>query len=546
MKDKYILGLNGCHCRSHDAAACLIKNNQIIAIAEEERFIRQKRALDKQPINSAKFCLEKANIGIKDLSAIAVGFKLSKRRLSDVSSILPKEMFELDKKILVIDVKHHLSHAASVFYTSEFKEAAILVIDGQGENESTSIFYADSKDITFLKSYSTSESLGFLYSSISEFCGLGGFGAGKLMGLSAYGKPVYGKIINSIYSSVRLDDDHLPDNQTEFSSYVASQLIRKGFKPAQIKIRFNEFTGKIEKLPVLLRIHKDLAASAQSFIENKMLDLAREAEELTGSQNLCLSGGVALNCVANSIVENARIFKRTFIQPACEDSGSALGAALAVSKEKISGKITPYYGSSYSNASIRKILHMMKIRYKEYDDIIKITAKLLTRKKIIGWFQGGMEYGPRALGNRSVLADPRDENMKVILNNAKGREIWRPFGPSVLEERGEEIFKNYVPSPFMLKSFEIKKEWIEKIPAVVHVDKSTRPQTVNRRDNGIYYNLIKEFYNLTGVPMIVNTSFNYAGEPMVCSPHDAIRTFFSSGLDYLVMGDYLIDKGVYE
>ncbi|MDP3012766.1 MAG: carbamoyltransferase N-terminal domain-containing protein, partial [Candidatus Subteraquimicrobiales bacterium] len=321
MKNKYILGLNGCHLRSHDAAACLIKNNQIIAIAEEERFIRQKRALDKQPICAAKFCLEKANIGVRDLSTIAIGFKLSKRRLSDISSILPKGILELDKKIPVLDIKHHLAHAASVFYTSGYKEAAILVVDGQGEDESTSIFYADYKcGITFLKSYNTSKSLGFLYSSISEFCGLGGFGAGKLMGLSAYGEPVYKKILNGIYSKVRLDNNNLPDNQIEFSSYVISQLIRKGFKPAKINVRFNEFTGKIEKMPMLLKVHKDLAASAQSFIEDKMLDLAREAKELTNSQNLCLSGGVALNCVANTVVENAKIFKQIFIQPACEDS----------------------------------------------------------------------------------------------------------------------------------------------------------------------------------------------------------------------------------
>ena len=263
---------------------------------------------------------------------------------------------------------------------------------------------------------------------------------------------------------------------------------------------------------------------------------------MTKSQNLCLAGGVALNCVANSIIENAKIFRHVSIQPACEDSGVALGAALMVSKKKISGKFTPYCGTAYTNALIERILKASKNKYKKYDDIAWITAKLLSEKKIIGWFQGGMEYGPRALGNRSILADPRDRNMKVTLNNAKGREVWRPFGPSVLEEKGSEIFENYVPSPFMLKSFEIKKEWISRIPAVAHVDKSTRPQTVNRIGNNIYYDLIKNFYKLTGVPVIINTSFNYAGEPIVCSPYDAIRTFSGSGLDFLIMGNYLVSK----
>lgn len=543
MKDQYILGLNGCHLRSHDAAACLMKNNEIVAIVEEERFIRQKRALDKQPTSAAMYCLEKEKIDVNDLSAIAVGFKLSKRRMSDISDVLSKGYLKFEKQIPLTDIKHHFAHAASVFYTSPFQEAAVLVVDGQGEDESTSIYQASVKDgIKLVESYGISESLGFMYSSISEFCGLGGFGSGKLMGLSAYGVPKYQDLIANIFSIVQLDDENIPDNQLEFSNFVRSALIKKDFKPAEVKIGFDEFTGKIKKNPVLTKEHKDLAASVQLFIEEKMLEFAREAKDMCKSNNLCLSGGVALNCVANSRIENARIFKEMFIQPACEDSGTALGAALAMSRRKISGKLTPYCGVAYSNSEIEKILKKSHISYMKCSNIAKSAAELVSSGKIVGWFQGGMEYGPRALGNRSILADPRDEKMKLILNNAKGRETWRPFGPSVLEEQAHRLFEDYVPSPFMLKSFSITPAWQKKIAAAAHVDGSTRPQTVTSQENKRYHDLLLHFYKLTGVPAVINTSFNYADEPIVCTPFDAIRTFYGSGLDCLALGDCLIVK----
>lgn len=542
-----VLGLNGCHKRSHDSTACLVKDGKILAVAEEERFVRQKRAFDKYPINATKFCLDQAGIMLNQIDQIAIGFDENKEQKSVkdevfLEEIFPKRFFGTKKKIPINYINHHMAHVGSVFFTSDMQESAILVIDGQGEKEATSIFYGKGNDIKLVKSYDYNYSLGYLYSAISIFCGLGGFGAGKLMGLAAYGKPVYLQELREIFSSIKLKEKEEGDSQDEFADFVIDKLIKKGFEKAEKTILLNATRGVIERHPEIKKEHKDLAASTQAFLEEKLIELAREARQLTNSENLCLSGGVAMNCVANSVVENSDIFKKIFIQPACEDSGSAIGAALIVSKSHIDHYLSPYMGPEYSNKLIKTLLEELKLYYEYVENIESRTAELVAEGKIVGWVQGRMEFGPRALGNRSILADPRNKDNHKKVNLAKGRELWRPFAPSLLEEKGSELLEDFVPSPFMLKSFSVKKEWRTRLAAITHTDGTTRPQTVTRDQNERYYKLIREFYRITGVPAILNTSFNYAGEPVVSSPADAVRTFYTSGLDCLVLGNYLVRK----
>jgi len=542
-----ILGLHGCKNRTHDAAAALVDGNLILAIAEEERFTRQKRAFDTSAKTAAGYCLRFAQKDINDIDAIAVGYNYSESdkpvfSAKAIEQYLPSSDYKITKKIPLYYVSHHLAHAASVYFTSPFSEAAILIVDGQGEDEATSIFRANGNDIKLLKKIKVDRSIGYLYSAISIFCGLGAFGAGKLMGLAAYGESKYRNIVDKIFNKINLTNSKCGDKQEEFTEIVLSKLKCEGFTEAKATMVFNKFGGKLEKSPQILQVHKDLAASVQFFLEDQLVCFAKEAEQLVKSDNLCISGGVALNCVANSVIENKKVFKNIFIQPACEDSGSALGAALWVAKTKIRGELSPYLGPDYSDEEIQEILKSNKIKARLYRNIERIAAKLISRGEIVGWFQGRMEYGPRALGNRSILADPRRESFKTKLNIAKGREIWRPFAPSILVEYGDKILDDFVPSPYMLKSFKVKTDWKKRLSAVVHIDNSTRPQTVSKEMNTKFYNLITEFYKLTGTPAVLNTSYNFAGEPIVCTPNDAIKTFFSSGIDYLVLGNYLVEK----
>lgn len=539
----YILGLNGCDKRGHDASACLMKDNKLIALAEEERFIRKKRAFDSFPINAIHFCLNQAKISLSDVSLVTIGFERRKNDKLFLDDLLSLDTFEkINKKIPVKSIKHHLAHAASVYYTSHFEDAAILVVDGQGEDKAISIFHGHGNKIELIKDYNCDYSLGYLYSAISDFCGFGGFGAGKLMGLSAYGQPKYKKVLKEIFEKSKFLNNKSVDCQDDFCEFVKATLISEGLVPAERMVRFNNITGKQEKVPKILKIHKDLAASVQKFLEEQLIVFALEAKKTTGSSKLCLAGGVALNCVANSKIEEQEIFEEIFIQSACEDSGVAMGAILATTNKPINGSLRPYLGPSYSQKNISDILFASKVTFERKSNIELIAAKLISEGSIIGWFQGRMEYGPRALGNRSILADPRNMENKILVNNVKGREVWRPFAPSILKNRATELLEKYVESPFMLKSFTVKKDWQEKIAAVVHVDGTTRPQTVTHKQNPRYFRLIKEFNRLTGVPAVLNTSFNFAGEPVVCSPYDAIRTFFSSGLDYLIIEDFLIKK----
>ncbi len=545
-EDIIILGINGYHNRSHDSSACIIRNGKILAMVEEERLIRQKRAFDRKPINSIKLCLEIAKLNINDIDAIAIGFNsenifnpIYDRHI--IEKILPKSFFNIKENIPIYFINHHVAHAASVFYVSQMKESAILVIDGQGENKATSLYSGHGNIIELKKDYPVSQSLGFLYSAFSVFCGLGTFGAGKLMGLSAYGKPKYIKEVREIFNSIKIDDkDH--DVQDEFILNVITSLEKRGYKRAKQKVYFDYRLSTLSKKPDITNTHNDLAASVQKFLEEKIFEYVKEIKKITKSDNLCLVGGVALNCLSNSNIELKKVFKNIFVQPVCEDSGSSLGAALYVGNKKSIDSFSPYLGPDYSSSEILKIVKSFKIPYSQVNEVESLVAKKISQGKVVGWFQGRMECGPRALGNRSILADPRNIEMKDKLNIIKGRELWRPFGLNILKEEASDLLEKFSPSPFMLKSFIVKKKWRKKLQAAIHVDFSTRPQIVSNTQNPKFYKLLKEYYKLTGVPALINTSFNYNKEPVVCSPVDAIRTFYSSGIDVLVMGDIIIEK----
>jgi len=561
-----ILGINGWHTRSHDASACLVKNGKILAMAEEERFIRQKYAFDRVPINAISYCLKEAKVTPDDIDIVALGwnyklmyelrgkkFNYTDDQVLDI--IFPSKYFQRKRKLKCVMVSHHLAHAASVFFTSGFKEATILVIDGQGENESTTIAYGKKNKILILKTFPIKDSLGYFYESINKYIGFNYLDSGKTMGLAPYGR------VNINFSNIHIDNNGYSINfkkdfQYNYSSLDEQEIVvalwheelKKYIKSSnKVEYIFDKNKCKIKAQFGIPQHYKDLAASAQNALEKTIVHLVNIAIRMTGIKNVCLSGGVALNCVVNGKLLRNTSVNNLFIFPSANDAGVSAGAALytaALYDEDVSfAKIEhSYFGPGYTNKEIERILKLRKIRYIKAKNIYKSVARLLAENKVIGWFQGKMEIGPRALGNRSILASPLVKFNRKRVNIIKGRELWRPLAPSILDEYKEEYFENAVYSPFMLTALQIKKEKRVIVPAVVHLDGSSRPQIVSKKINKNFWLLINEFRKITGIPCLLNTSFNLQGEPMVCSPIDALKVFFSSELDYLVLNKFLISK----
>jgi len=556
----YFLGVHGWDSREHDPAACLVRDGEIISMAEEERFNRKKRAFNCLPVNAALFCLAESKITLDDVDYVCVGLdrrkvlklKKLKKKLSDqdiLDKFFPKKYFSYQKPPKLILLNHHLSHAASVFFSSGFKESAILVIDGQGEDCSSSIFYGNGNKIKLLRKFPINYSLGYFYESVNQHIGFQTLESGKTMGLAPYGKPVY-KFPNIILSKTGVKI-YLPDSRNFDVDCLDDQkpilrAWRQYFNQRSIEKFYPKGRSIKTEIP---QASKNLAASAQQSLENAVSHLAKLALETTGSKNLCISGGVALNCAANSQLLLNKKIQKIFIFPCSNDAGVSAGAALYASRHLIvrkkicSAKLkSVYLGPNYSSLDIKKVLDEKNIKYKTSKNIYKEIAFLLSKDKVIGWFQDKMEIGPRALGNRSIIASPLKKSMWEKVNLVKGRELWRPLAPSILEEYKKQYFENAKNSPFMLFNFVVKKEKRREIPAVVHIDGSTRPQTVSKKKNLKFWRLINEFRKIAGVPIILNTSFNGPGEPIVCSPSDALNTFFSSGLDVLVMNNLIILK----
>lgn len=545
----YILGLN----LLHDTSATLIKDGDIIGAVEEERFNGQKHS-DQFPIKSINWLLNIAGITLKDIDHFVTSFDIElfkensnpfEENVIEHHDQTPEGLFKIKRDNSILyqrivremekngithweGVNHHLSHAAGSYYLSQFDESNILVIDGRGENVSTSLYYAKNQNIELIDNYPISQSLGQLYTYVTKLCGLYSNRGqeGKTMGLAAYGKEdleikeIFSKIITFEDGKYNID---------------RSQVLKLN--------KYARETGEIDDKS------STLAYYLQDLYERTLRYIVENLTMKTGCRNLVLSGGVTLNCNGNGLLISEKLVDNIYIQPAANDGGTSLGCALYFYKQitkgkEISLKSDVYLGPKFANHDIEDILKLYKIQYRKSTDITQDTARLLASGNIIGWFQGAMEFGPRALGNRSILADPRDINMKNKVNDViKFRESWRPFAPSILLEHTKFYFENSVESPHMTISFKVRENMIEKIPAAIHVDGTARIQTVSEFTNSKYYQLINEFYKLTGVPVLLNTSFN-GQEPMVCSPRDAIRTFYSSGLDFLVMGDYIVEKAI--
>lgn len=562
----YILGIS---CFYHDAAAVLIKDGKLLAAVEEERFSRIKHD-SSFPENAINFCLKYASIKTQDLSY--VGFyekpfikfeRLLQTYLNNAPKGLPsfleaipvwaKEKLwiksfiqkKLDWEKEIVFIPHHLSHAASSFLVSPFEKAAILTMDGVGEWQTTTWGWGENNQINLVGEINFPHSLGMLYSAFTHYCGFKvNSGEYKLMGLAPNGQPKYKKKIYNHLINVK-NDGSFSLNMKYFTYEHTLKMIGHNFEKL-----FQQPTLPPETLPHP-QFYCDIAASIQSVTEEIILKMANNLYKETKLPNLCLAGGVALNCVANGKLLQEGPFKEIYIQPAAGDAGGALGTAFYIynsilNKKRVFIMDNAYWGPEFENKEIEKFLQHTKIPYQYFKNdtsLLKKVATLLNEQNIIGWFQGRMEWGPRALGGRSILADARSNQMQDILNiKIKHREPFRPFAPVIMEDKMPEYFDIRKPTPFMLFTAQVQKKQKGKVPTITHVDNSARVQSVNIKQNKLFYKLLKQFYNLTGCPLIVNTSFNIRGEPIVLEPEDAYNCFMGTEMDYLVMGNYLLEK----
>ena len=601
MTAKYILGISAFY---HDSAAALLSDGKLIAAAQEERFSRLKHD-PAFPVNAIAYCLSQAEISVTDLKAVVFydkPFLTFDRLLETYLSYAPRGLKSfiqrmpiwLKEKLLLKNIirkqlatlgschikelppllftEHHHSHAASAFYPSPFEEAAILCMDGVGEWATTSAWTGNNNQLKPLWQIDFPDSLGLLYSAFTYYCGFKvNFGEYKLMGLAPYGKPVYQQLIEENLIDIKQDGSFKLDMQY-FDYAVGDRMITPAFE---------KLLGGPARLPEssITQRDCDLAASIQAVTEKVVLRLAKTLKIESGSKNLCLAGGVALNSVANGKLAASGLFDNIWIQPAAGDAGGAIGAACAGWHEYFGNDRKPdstdgmhnsYLGPEYSNHQIHTFLKQQHAVFRMLDDdeLPTHTAQLLKQGHVIGWFQGRMEFGPRALGNRSILADPTNPEMQSRLNlKIKFRESFRPFAPAVTEEQANVYFsfdkqQADINSPYMLFVAGVKSEWLmteenaaetetplerinqvrSRLPAITHVDNSARLQTVNAGSNPGYHALLNEFAKLSGFPVLVNTSFNVRGEPIVCSLEDAWRCFLTTDMDYLVIGNYLLDK----
>jgi carbamoyltransferase len=571
----YTLGINAVY---HDSAACLMKDGQGIAAAEEERFTRKKHgkrpipfSTYELPFHAIDYCLGEGHITLRDIDHIAYSydpFLLLGQHRHDATLTLPLEPsahpmpaeWESAWDPLFVSsivnaprhlvggvphhlqarfrgarangpyrwhfVEHHIAHAASAFLPSPFAHAAVLTLDGRGEKATTSYSVGNGNTLQWLGQVNVPHSLGLLYEQVTEYLGfLHSSDEYKVMALAPFGKPRY---LSDFHEIVQVG--------TDGQYTVQSARLTERFGPPRLR-------GE----PLEQR-HYDIAHSLQVVLEETVLELVSWLYSLTGEENLCMAGGVALNCVMNARVRERGPFKKVWVQPAAGDAGTALGAALWIDAlERANDERTfcmdhAFLGPSYSDNEIEEFLLWAKLPYRRLIHVADEVADLLVQDKVIGWFQHRMEFGPRALGARSILASPLHASMQARLNEIKDREDFRPVAPVVLEEEAPHWFAHADVSPFMLFVYDVLPEKADYIPAVRHVDGTARIQTINRQQHPLYYDLVKAFQAHTGVPVLVNTSFNTRGEPIVCTPRDAVECFWTSPLDALVIGSFLLEK----
>ena len=595
---RVILGISAYY---HDSAATLIVDGVVVAAAQEERFSRRKND-ERFPINAVEFCLSQGGKSLKDLDAVVFYDKpivKFSRMLEGFLAIAPAgllawlrvipgwlseklnlrqairdELDELPKSCPILFTEHHVSHAASAFYPSPYNHAAILTIDGVGEWATTTISRGSNDRIEMLSEIRFPHSLGLLYSAFTSYCGFRvNSGEYKLMGLAPYGKPIYTDLI--LENLIDLKDDGSFSLNMDYFSFLAGSRMTNN--------RFNSLFGGPPRLPETPfdKRHMDIAASIQFVMNEAVMRLAKRAKEITGETRLCLAGGVALNCVVNGMLQRSGVFDDIWIQPAAGDAGGALGAALEAwnqsqsfkegnqSASAIRSESTcddmkgSLLGPEYDEDEICQALEAFDAVYLRFDEgeLLDRVSELLAKGGVVGWFQGRMEFGPRSLGNRSILGDPRLVSLQSSINRkVKFRESFRPFAPAVLEERASEYFDLQGDSPYMLKVANVVESQLKKvldeeeegfnrikydrstIPAVTHVDGSARVQTVSKNRNALFWNLLKCFESKTNCGVLLNTSFNVRGEPVVCTPEDAYRCFVNTAIDWLAIGPFLLKR----
>ncbi|QEH34778.1 Decarbamoylnovobiocin carbamoyltransferase [Aquisphaera giovannonii] len=571
----YTLGINAAY---HDSSACLVRDGVVVAASEDERFTHIKHAKRPVPFSTWELpfhaiddCLKHAGITLAEVDHVAYSYDphlLLGRHARDATITLPLEPsahprpaeWEAAWDPLFLSsivnaprqladgaphhlrdrfrgvrpdgpfrwhfVAHHLAHAASAFHVSPFEEAAVMTLDGRGEKATTGYAVGRGSDLEWLGQVHMPHSLGLLYEDVTDYLGfLRSSDEYKVMALASYGKPRYASEFRKM---IRLGDG---------GDYA--------IEPTRLEERFGP--ARRRGGPLEAR-HFDIAHSLQAVLEETVVELSRWLHAASGCGDLCMAGGVALNCVMNARVRDRGPFRRVWIQPAAGDAGTSLGAAVWVDAKERGDGTRPYtmdhayLGPSYGDDEIEAFLKWSKLPYRRLHDVAGQTAEILARDEVIGWFQGRMEFGPRALGSRSILASPIHPEMQARLNEIKDREDFRPVAPVVLEEAASEWFDGAGVSPFMLFIHDVRPDKADRIPAVRHTDGTARIQTVNRAQHPLYYDLIKAFAARTGVPVLVNTSFNTRGEPIVCTPRDAVESFWTSPLDALVIGSFLLEK----
>jgi carbamoyltransferase len=554
------LGIN--YSEMHDSAACIARDGHILFALAEERLSRLKHDA-RFPSLSIEACLAAAAIRADQLDFVCFGWPPAieamkhdlkcmatgslplnyvdlvstvRRNLNHTRKQNGKKQFlaRFPTKAQFRFVEHHLAHAISAYSFSGFDDAAVLVLDGRGAWEASSLWHGRDGRLEHVWTIPWPNSLGLFYAQFTQYLGFQPYSdEWKVMGLAPYGEP-----------GINLRDFIIPDD----NPYKVSTRLLLDDKPSPLAGITARLGPQREAESEIDPKHKNVAFAVQDACEEAMMTLARAAVAKTGSRNICLAGGVALNSKANGKILSSGIVDRIFVQPAAGDDGVCLGAALAPYLDN-GGKLPmhkmrhAYLGAENSDEEIEKALTTYKLRATRVADPAAAAAEMLANGKILGWVQGRMEFGPRALGARSILADPRDPEMNAKVNNAvKFREWWRPFAPSMLAEVAGEYIESATDSPFMILTAQVKPEKRSVIPSVTHVDGSARPQTVERDVNPLYWRLIREFGNRTGVPVVMNTSFNLRGEPIVSTPTDAVRTFFSSGMDALVIGSFVVEK----
>jgi carbamoyltransferase len=548
----------GISCFYHDSAAALVEDGEIVAAIEEERFSREKHD-NSFPEKAADFCLDRAGLTVEDLDKVvfyekpiqkfdriletaADEFPRGYRFFSEAMPEWLGTKLRIRKKIRnelgfagdIEFVEHHHSHAASAYYPSPFNEAAILTVDGVGEWRTNQMFYGKKDDLQPLQHIDFPDSVGLLYSAITAFLGfMVNNDEYKVMGLASYGEPKYREEFKEF---IKVEDDGSYSLDQDYFAYTYSRQM---------------WSKKMEKLlgepreggEDLVQRHRDIAATLQEVLEDVLLKQVEQLYEMTDTENLCMAGGVALNSVANGKIRKRMSFKNIWVQPAAGDDGGALGAALERS-EKTSEIEDVYLGPEYSKEEMKRVLDERGADYEEMErnELLDIAAERISEGNVVSIYQGRLEWGPRALGNRSIVADPRREEMIDVVNKkVKFREEFRPFAPTVLREHAEDYFDVEGKSPYMLFIFDVYEDKQEEIPAVTHVNGTSRIQTLKKETNSFYYDLISNFQEKTGVPVVLNTSFNLKGMPIVNTPEEAyINCFKESGIDYMVTENFLV------